>query len=46
MFFTCSPGQWDALLNAAYEGGHLLLEIEEVNGEEKVVRAWKKQVRN
>ena len=45
-FITCSPGQWDTLLNAAYESGWMLLEIEEVNGEEKAVRAWKKPVFN
>ena len=38
---TVSPGQWDNLIKAAYEGGHLLLEIEEVNGEERAVRAYR-----
>lgn len=38
---TVSPGQWDNLIKAFYEEGHLLLEIEEVNGEERVVRAYR-----
>lgn len=41
-YITCSPGQWDVLLKGAYESGWTLLEIEEVNGEERAVRAWKK----
>ncbi len=41
-YITCSPGQWDAMLKGAYESGWTLLEIEEVKGEEKAVRAWKK----
>ena len=39
---TCSPGQWDGLLKSAYESGWILLEIEEIDGREEVVRAWKK----
>lgn len=39
---TISPGQWDALIKTMYDRGHLLLEIEEVNGQEKVVRAYRK----
>jgi hypothetical protein len=42
VYWTCSPGQWDALLSAAYEKGHILLEIEVVDGEEKLARAWRK----
>lgn len=38
---TVSPGQWDNLIKAAYDRGHLLLEIEEVNGEERAVRAYR-----
>ena len=30
------------MLKAAYEEGYLLLEIEEVNGEEKAVRAYRR----
>ena len=30
------------MLKGAYESGWTLLEIEEVKGEEKAVRAWKK----
>jgi hypothetical protein len=41
MIVTCSPGQWDGLLQAAYDSGLLLLEIEEIDGEEKAVRAWR-----
>jgi hypothetical protein len=37
-----SPDQWDVLLKASYDRGWMLLEIEEVNGEEKCVRAFKK----
>lgn len=43
---TVSPGQWDNLIKAMYEGGHLLLEIEEVNGKEKCVRAYCKPINN
>jgi hypothetical protein len=39
---TVSPGQWNTMLKAAYEEGYLLLEIEEVNGEEKAVRAYRR----
>jgi hypothetical protein len=45
-YITCSPGQWDALLAASYERGSMLLEIEEINGEEKAVRAYQKQSNN
>lgn len=38
---TVSPGQWDPLMKVFYEQGHLLLEVEEVNGEERVVRAYR-----
>lgn len=38
---TVSPGQWDGLIKAFYEHGHLLLEIDEVNGEERPVRAFR-----
>lgn len=41
-YITCSPGQWDMKLQAAYDAGWTLLEIEEVRGVEKAVRAWKK----
>jgi hypothetical protein len=43
LYVTCSPGQWDGLLKASYEKGFTLLEIEVVKGEEKIVRAWKKE---
>jgi hypothetical protein len=42
---TVSPGQWDNLIKGFYEAGHLLLEIEEVNGEEQAVRAYRSNVR-
>lgn len=42
-YMTCSPGQWNHTLQAGYDRGWTLLEIEEVNGEEKAVRAWKKK---
>jgi hypothetical protein len=41
-YITMSPDQWDVLLKASYDRGWTLLEIEEVNGEEKCVRAFKK----
>lgn len=40
---TMSPGQWDGLLQAAYEMHWMLFEVEEVDGEEKIVRAFKRQ---
>ena len=43
-YMTVSPGQWDELLNEAYNRGWTLLEIEEVAGEEKCVRAFKKKL--
>jgi hypothetical protein len=39
---TVSPGQWDGIVQAAYEMGHLLLEIEVVDGEEKIARAYRR----
>jgi hypothetical protein len=42
LYMTMSPGQWDALLQNAYDRGWVLLEIEEVNGQEKAVRAFKR----
>lgn len=39
---TIRPGQWDNLIKAMYEHGHLLLEVETVNGEETIVRAYQK----
>lgn len=42
-YITCNPGQWDNFLNEAYQNGWTLLEIEEVDGREKPVRAWKKR---
>lgn len=41
-----SRGQWDKLLELSYDHGWTLLEIEEVDGEEKCVRAFKKQLKN
>ncbi len=40
-YMTVSPGQWDALLDEAYKTGWTLLEIEEVDGCEKAVRAYR-----
>ena len=37
-----SPGQWDALLQGAYEADWTLLEVDLVNGSEKIVRAFRK----
>ena len=42
VYITVSPGQWDGLCKAAYDGGHTLLEIEEVDGQEKAVRAYRR----
>ena len=42
MYITISPGQWDGLHKAAYDAGHTLLEIEEVDGQEKAVRAYRR----
>jgi len=39
---TVSPGQWDNLIKAMYDRGHLLLEIEEINSQETIVRAYRK----
>lgn len=41
-YITCSPGQWDKLLKAAYESGWTLLEIKQKDGREIVVKAFKK----
>jgi len=41
-YITCSPGQWDPLLKAAYDTGWTLIEMEGEIGKEKPVRAWKK----
>ena len=46
VYVTMSPGQWDGLLKEAYRRGHTLLEIEEVNGEEKAVRAYRHNARD
>jgi hypothetical protein len=42
LYMTMSPGQWDMFLQNAYDMGWTLLEIEEVDGEEKAVRAFKR----
>jgi len=36
---TMSPGQWDGLLQAAYDAGHNLIEVDE---NETPVKAYKK----
>jgi hypothetical protein len=41
-YITMSPGQWDALLQCAYDANWTLLEVDLVNGEEKIVRAFRK----
>lgn len=46
LYITMSRGQWDKLLELSYDHGWTLLEIEEVDGEEKCVRAFKKQLKN
>ena len=38
---TLSPGQWDKLLQAAYDAGHTLLELDAY---EVPVRAYRKRV--
>jgi hypothetical protein len=43
IYCTMSRGQWDALLSVVYKEGGTLIEIEEINGEEKVVRAYRKE---
>lgn len=40
---TVSPGQWDNVIKSCYEAGHLLLEIENINGQDTVVRAYKRK---
>ena len=42
---TMSPGQWDMLLEVAYEDGAILLEVDVVKGMEKVVGAYCKDVK-
>lgn len=44
VYITVSPGQWDNLIKAFYEAGKTLLEVEEVNGKEKIVRAYRKEI--
>jgi hypothetical protein len=39
---TMSPGQWDALLAAAYAAGWILLEVDE---RERPVRAYRKALK-
>jgi len=43
LFITCSPGQWDDMLEIAYDEGWTLLEVEDRDGKEVVVRAWKRK---
>lgn len=38
---TMSPGQWDGLLSGAYDGGHILLEV---NEHEVPIRAYRRRV--
>lgn len=45
-YITCLPGEWDAMLKLAYTAGWTLLEIEQVNGEQKVIRAWKQPIKS
>jgi hypothetical protein len=42
-YITCSPGQWDRVLQEAYNRGWMLLEIEEIDGQEKAVRAFRRR---
>lgn len=42
-YITVSPGQWDALIQSSYESGWTLLEIESVNGIERIARAFKRR---
>ena len=41
-FMLITLGDWHKGAETAYERGALLLEIEDLDGEERVVRAWKK----
>jgi hypothetical protein len=41
LFVTMSPGQWDALLQAAYDKGATLLEIDD---KEQPVRAYQRRI--
>jgi len=43
LIITMSPGQWDYLLEAAYDEGATLLEVDVVNGREAFVGAYRKQ---
>ncbi len=38
-YATCSPGQWDAVLQAAYDCGWVLLEVDD---HERPVRAFRR----
>jgi hypothetical protein len=42
-YMTMTPGQWDWVLQEAYERNWMLLEIEVVDGEEKAVKAFQKK---
>jgi hypothetical protein len=43
-FITMAPGQWDAQLQAAYEHGWILLEVDEdENGKEFPSKAYRKE---
>lgn len=39
-YITCSPGQWDGVLRAAYEVGFVLIEVDAA---ERPVQAYQRQ---
>ena len=39
---TISPGQWDEYFSEAYKDGFTLLEVDVVDGAEKIVAAYRK----
>ena len=43
LYITVSPGQWDVTLQSAYDAGVMLLEIDKINGQEQIVRAYQNQ---
>ena len=43
VFVTVSPGQWDEYFDAAYNAGFTLLEIDEIDGKEVIVSAYRRE---
>jgi hypothetical protein len=44
LYVTMSPGQWDRFLEAAYEDGCVLLEVEGFSADGDPVRAFRREV--